>query len=195
MFKQVILISAFFLLINAKYNGIDVNVWQGDDIDFKKVKKDGKDFVIIRAGYGIGNVDKNFETNYKKAKKAGLNVGAYWYSKATGIMHSAAEANSFIETVKGKQFEYPLFYDMEYKNIFKEGKEEVSRMAQVFCNILERNKYYCGIFTSKEYFFDYFTSDALKKHPIWIADYKSSSINSDIYDMWQKSSKGKVPGI
>ncbi len=30
--------------------GIDVSTWQ-DNIDFNKVKKDGIDFVIIRAGY------------------------------------------------------------------------------------------------------------------------------------------------
>lgn len=63
--------------------GIDVSTWQGN-IDFSKVKAAGIDFVIIRAGYGreISQKDKYFEQNYKNAKAAGLNVGAYWYSYA-----------------------------------------------------------------------------------------------------------------
>jgi len=63
--------------------GIDVSVWQGD-IDFAKVKANGIDFVIIRAGYGklASQKDKCFEQNYSRAKAAGLHVGAYWYSYA-----------------------------------------------------------------------------------------------------------------
>ena len=57
---------------------IDVSTWQGS-IDFKKVKSAGYDYVIIRAGYGKEKSQKDnmFETNYKKAKSAGLKVGAY----------------------------------------------------------------------------------------------------------------------
>ena len=63
------------------FRGIDVSAWQGK-IDFQKVKQSGIDFVIIRAGYGkvASQKDPYFETNYKNAKAAGLQVGAYWYS-------------------------------------------------------------------------------------------------------------------
>lgn len=72
------------------YKGIDVSVWQGN-IDFQKVKASGIDFVIIRAGYGNGNKDKWFDENYRKAKAAGLHIGAYWYS---AVMHHPPTAQN-----------------------------------------------------------------------------------------------------
>ena len=195
MFKQIILLSAFFLILNATYDGIDVSVWQGANVDFKKVKKDGKDFVIIRAGYGHGSVDKYFETNYKKAKEAGLNVGAYWYAKALDVDQSTKEAKLFMKTIKGKKFEYPLYYDVEDKHIFKKGKEMTSKIADNFCKILEKNNYYCGIYASTAYLQDYFTSEVLKKYTIWVAQYYKTCTFKGKYQIWQKSSKGKVAGI
>ena len=52
---------------------IDVSEWQ-DNIDFAKVKADGVTGVIIRAGYGKYDYqrDKMFDANYAKAKAAGL---------------------------------------------------------------------------------------------------------------------------
>ena len=63
--------------------GIDVSQYQ-TNIDFNKVKASGINFVILRAGYGQYTVQKDptFEDNYRKAKAADLNVGAYWYSYA-----------------------------------------------------------------------------------------------------------------
>lgn len=61
--------------------GIDVSTWQGTQIDFEAVKKSGIKYVIIRAGFGRESSQKDncFEINYRKAKQAGLKVGAYWY--------------------------------------------------------------------------------------------------------------------
>ena len=66
-----------------KAKGIDVSHWQGR-IDFDKVKSQGYSFVMINAGYGkyISQKDENFEKNYAAARKAGLNIGTYWYSYA-----------------------------------------------------------------------------------------------------------------
>ena len=66
-----------------KAKGIDVSHWQGR-IDFEKVKSQGYSFVMINAGYGkyISQKDENFEKNYAAARKAGLNIGTYWYSYA-----------------------------------------------------------------------------------------------------------------
>ena len=46
--------------------GIDVSKHQGV-IDWKKVKADGVEFAILRAGYGreISQKDMQFENNYK----------------------------------------------------------------------------------------------------------------------------------
>ena len=59
--------------------GIDVSGWKGV-IDFDKVKKSGIAFVMIKAGGSDDGfyTDSYFESNYKKAVKAGLKVGSYY---------------------------------------------------------------------------------------------------------------------
>lgn len=55
-----------------KIAGIDISKWQGD-LNFTKVRDEGFDFAIIRAGSGTV-ADPMFETNYTKAKNSGMNV-------------------------------------------------------------------------------------------------------------------------
>ena len=156
MFKNLILLSFLIFLTNCKHNGIDVSVWQGPNIDFNKVKNAGKNFVIIRAGCGSSK-DKYFESNYKKAKAAGINVGAYWYAKALTEASSKQEAQNVLNAINGKKFEYPIYYDIEQKEILAKGKAFCSAIATDFCTILEKNKKFCGIYASKSYLDSYFT--------------------------------------
>lgn len=101
------------------FKGIDVSQYQ-QNIDFKKVKASGVDFVIIRAGYGkyAHQKDPYFESHYKAAKAAGLKVGAYWYSYAATVVEAKAEAQTCINAIKGKTFEYPIYFDLEERSQF-----------------------------------------------------------------------------
>ncbi len=104
--------------------GIDVSVHNGD-IDWQKVKADGIDFAIIRAGYGKLESQKGqkFEQNYKNAKATGIPIGAYWYSYAMTPEEAELEADVFLSVIKGKQFEFPVYFDLEEKKQFDLGKE------------------------------------------------------------------------
>ena len=101
--------------------GIDVSSWQGI-VDYKKVKAGDIDFVIIRAGFGreTSQKDNCFEQNYSAAKAAGLDVGAYWYSYADSAEDAVREAKACMEVIKGKKFEYPIYFDLEEQSQFKE---------------------------------------------------------------------------
>ena len=94
--------------------GIDVSVHNGT-IDWQKVKDTGIDFAILRAGYGRfeSQKDTKFEDNYAGAKAVGLSIGAYWYSYATTPDEAKQEAEVCISILNGKQFEYPIFFDLE----------------------------------------------------------------------------------
>ena len=83
------------------YKGIDVSLWQ-KNINFNAVKASGIDFVIINAGYGhsIHQKDPYFEQNYGRAKAAGLNVGAYWYSYADSPLPENNLITRFTLTLK-----------------------------------------------------------------------------------------------
>jgi lysozyme len=175
--------------------GIDVSVWQGDSIDFAKVKASGIDFVIIRAGYGNGNKDKYFETNYSKAKAAGLHIGAYWYSYATSADGAKQEAQAFAKVLSGKQFDYPVYFDIEESSQLSRGKDFCSSLITAFCSEMESLGYFAGFYTSLSSLNSVVT-DAVKKHfTVWVAQWASKCNYSGSYGIWQYSSKGKVNGI
>lgn len=87
-------------------DGIDVSQWNGN-IDWKKVKKDGIDFALVRMayrGYGTaGNmgIDKTGGDNLKNAVAAGVPVGAYIFSQAT--TESEGRGRSFDLAGKGRE--------------------------------------------------------------------------------------------
>lgn len=180
----------------ATIKGIDVSQYQGN-VDYSKVKKAGYSFVIIRAGYGkyTSQKDPYFEKNYTNAKAAGLNVGVYWYSYATSVSDAQAEAKTCLSVIKGKKFEYPIFFDLEEQKAFTKGKSVCSNMVTAFCEALENAGYYAGLYISRSPLQTYITSNVASKYALWVAEYASKCNYSGEYGMWQYSSSGKVNGI
>ena len=95
------LLVLLFLGISCAFQGIDVSTWQSY-ITWSTVAQNNH-FAIIRAGYGIGNIDNFFEYNYQQAKAAGVKVGAYWYSYASSTSAAVQEVNSVVNALRGKQ--------------------------------------------------------------------------------------------
>lgn len=176
--------------------GIDISKWQ-KNVDFNKVKASGIDFVIIRAGYGkeVSQKDPYFDQNYEKAKAAGLYVGAYWYSYADSDAAAHQEALACLKVIEGKQFDMPIYYDVEEKKQFAKGKQFCDSIVTVFCSALEAAGYYAGIYMSASPIKTHLSDNIRKRFTIWVAQYaKKCTYNGD-YGIWQYSSKGKVAGI
>lgn len=176
------------------YKGIDVSVHQGI-VNFNKVKQAGIDFVILRAGYGIGNVDKNFYTNYSLAKLAGLHVGAYWYSYADSVQFAEQEAKSCLDTIKGLEFEYPIFYDVEEQSQIAKGKEFYSSLLNAFCPILEQSGYFTGFYTNLNCLLTVIDAKTAKRYACWVAQWGNTCSYMGDYGMWQYSATGRISGI
>lgn len=174
--------------------GIDVSKWQGA-IDFQKVKNSGIEFVIIRVGYGTSGKDAYFETNYKKAKAAGLHVGAYWYSYANGFKEAGKEADAFLRALAGKQFDYPVYLDMEEKSQLNAGINFCSGLIRTFCGKLESAGYFAGFYTSSSYVRAVVKEEIRKRYSFWCAQWASACSFAGSCGIWQYSSKGTVPGI
>lgn len=175
---------------------IDVSTWQGS-IDFNKVKSAGYDYVIIRAGYGKEKSQKDnmFETNYKKAKSAGLKVGAYWFSYAMSPSTATAEADACLSCIKGKKFELPVYYDMEYQPAMSTSNSNYTKMAVNFCNKLKSNGFKSGVYSSASVYDYLLNRKTLKNNgiSIWNAEwYIKPSITCDV---WQYSDNGRINGI
>lgn len=174
--------------------GIDVSVWQGD-IDFNAVKASGVEFVIIRAGYGIGCKDKWFEENYRKAKTAGLDVGAYWYSYASSAGEASEEAQSCVNMLSGKSFEYPVYFDLEEKSQLNRGRVFCDSLITSFCSKLEALGYYTGFYTSLSVANSLVSSHVRDRYALWIAQWNTHCDYQGSYGLWQYLSSGSVGGI
>ena len=178
----------------ASVTCVDISEFQ-QNIDFNKMKNDGIKAVIIRAGYGreTSQKDSMFESHYRNAKSAGLKVGAYWYSYADSINDAEKEAKAFMAVAKGKNFDFPIYYDLEDSSQIGLGKSTLTAIAERFCDTLKRNNYKVGVYANLNWFNNYLDYKKLKaKYSIWLAQYNDKAeIDCDI---WQNSSSGRING-
>ena len=183
--------------MSTKIKGIDISRYNGS-IDFKKVKDSGIEFVMIRCGTGYGQrpcKDVKFETYYKLAKAAGLKVGTYFYSYALSVNQARTEAAWVLDWIKGKQFDYPIVFDMEERGVAKLGKAKVSAIAIAFCSVVEHAGYYVSIYSSKSWIESYYIPEVYELFDLWVAQWASKCTYGGSYGMWQYTDNGKVPGI
>lgn len=181
----------------AILRGIDVSRWQGN-INWNLVKESGISFAILKAGgsdEGI-YIDPTFEKYYAGAKAAGIPVGAYYYvgplctSQEAGI----ADAKRFLDIMKGKTFEYPVYIDLESTN--PPEKRGATDATIAFCEYMENNGYFVGIYASDvSGFCDRLDLNRLSAYSKWVARYGSKPQYVSSYDMWQYNSTGRVSGI
>ena len=180
-------------LMSEAKKGIDISYYQ-NQIDWTKVTAD---FVIVRAGYGKYTKQKDdmFESHYAGAKSRGIPLGAYWYSYAMTTDEARQEADACIEVLKGKQFEYPIYYDVEEQKQFALGKEKVSEIIRAFLERLEAAGYWVGLYGSYSSLTQFTDEDIRKRYAIWLAhwDVQKSPYSGD-YGVWQYK-VGKADGV
>lgn len=178
-------------------NGIDVSKWQGSKIDWAKVKAAGIDYAILRAGYGsyISQKDPTFERNYAECKRLGIPVGVYWYVYAKTLDGIKQEVKTLLEAIKGKQFEYPIYLDIENEAQASMTKAALTQMIETGCTALEQAGYFAGVYTYTRFasYMDY--AGLAKKYTMWLADYRKNYNTTLTRDMHQYTSSGTVAGI
>lgn len=166
-------------------------------VDMRLAKKNGMDFVILKAGSGYSGEDPKFQRNYNNAKAAGLNVGAYWYSYAVNVEEAKEEAVRYMKILGKKQFEYPVYLDFEDPSQRKIPKKTKTDMAIAFMSILEKNGFYTGLYSSGSWINNQFERERLKDYDIWIAHWHVTNPNcyTPDYGMWQFTNKSKIKGV
>lgn len=183
----------------VKIKGIDVSMHQ-ETVDFAKVKAAGIKFVIIRVNNWNGfkncvEKDPYFEQNYKAAKAAGLDVGAYYYTWECSVSGAMRDAELCLNYIQGKKFEYPIYFDLEWNKAFQRGRTVCDGMVKAFCDMLESSGYFAGLYISRSPLQTYISQDVANRYSLWIAEYNSACNYNGLYGMWQYSSTGKVNGI
>ena len=164
--------------------GIDISVWQ-KNIDLNKAKSEGVKFAIIRAMYGNAK-DTAFDTLYNRAKSTGLGVGAYQWGRAVNVAQAKEEAELLIEhCLKNKQFDYPIYYDVEDKLILNKSIDEATNIIKAWCETMESHGYYVGVYMSQSCFNDEVKgSELAKRYTQWRA-YWTKEKNKPDAQMWQ----------
>lgn len=183
--------------------GIDISEWQ-EGLSLSAAKSLGYNFAILRAGYtGYGsarskNKDACFEGFYKQAKEAGMPVGAYWYSCADSAEQGKMEADYMYENcLKGKQFEYPIYIDVEDQHWQNTNPKGVTDGIIAFCEALENKGYYVGVYASLYWFENKIETSRLADYTKWVAAWMAEkpSVNFNAFDMWQYASSTKIARV
>ena len=191
-------------------NGIDVSYAQGSKINWNKVKRNGVDFVFIRAGYrdstdGKIHKDSQFRKNIRRAKRAGLMVGVYFYSQATTKSEAAKEARTLLRWVKGYDIDLPLVIDYEilengrlHQFLSKDSytKTKGTEIVKRFCEVIRNAGYEPGVYSNYDLLTGKLNSKELAKNAhIWVAHYDSSTDYPNKYEFWQASNQATISGV
>lgn len=190
--------------------GIDVSYHNGR-INWHKVAEE-YDFAIIRVGYtGYSNgalmEDTSARRNMRKATRADMPIGVYYYSQAITTEEAENEAKMALDIIKGKNITLPIFIDYEYA-YEKDGKlggrlydadlnkKEATEIINAFCKTIKKAGYTPGVYASTSFYKSVLDAKSITKNAvIWVADYNDDITYNGKYDIWQYTNKGKVSGI
>ena len=180
--------------------GIDVSRWQGD-IDFKKVKEAGAEFVFIRIGVEskqgeeIG-MDSKYKQNIKNAKEAGLDVGVYLYTIALNKDVARSHAEWVVKALDGEKLELPIVFDWENFNKWNEYKlsfHDINSIADTFIDTVMKSGYKGMLYSSKFYLENIWENK--NDYPVWLAHYTDETNYTGKYKIWQMCNDGVIDGI
>lgn len=166
--------------------GVDISHWQGL-FDFKQAAKEGVQYAIIKCGGGDAGLykDSRFERNYNEAKLYGLGVGAYFFGAARTVAEAKQEAAFCVSVLKGKKYDYPIFYDIEAE-VSNVGKDAATEIVKMFCNTLEAAGYWCGFYTNLDWYYNKLNGAALaQRYTFWLAAWTKTVPDVPNVQLWQ----------
>lgn len=180
--------------------GIDLSKHQ-KGLSMVAVKNAGYQFAILRGGftrYGSSRPkekDPEFENFYTQAKQLKFPVGVYYYSCATTKQEGIEEAHFLYEQcLKGKQFEYPIYIDVENETWQTKSKRGVTDAIVGFCDTLEQLNCFVGVYAALSWFDDHIDTSKLYNYTKWVAAWRNSKpdFKYNGFDMWQNSDNGVI---
>lgn len=190
------------------YRYIDVSRWQG------KIKMEGW-AQVAAAGYkgamlktvstnrklskradGL-YIDPTFETNYRNAKAAGLDVGVYYYTNASCEKLADKELAVLRQALRCKELTLPVALDLESPILAGMPYGDLSNLAAYHLEQIEKMGFYAQLYTYTSYANAHLDMARLAgRWDVWLADYTGKTPKVSFkYTAHQHTSKGSVPGI
>ena len=186
------------------YRYIDVSRYQGE-IDWAQVAAAGYKGAMLKTvstnrklskrADGL-YIDPTFETNYRNARAAGLDVGVYYYTYATSEAMADAELALVQQAVYGKEITMPLAVDVEDNKIKQLSTLDLSNLTAYALEQVEKMGFYAQLYTYTGYKYELDMARLASRWDVWLADYTGKTPNVTFnYNAHQHTSKGAVPGI
>ena len=186
------------------YRYIDVSRYQGE-IDWAQVAAAGYKGAMLKTvstnrklskrADGL-YIDPTFETNYRNAKAAGLDVGVYYYTYATSEAMANAELALVRQAVYGKELTMPVAVDVEENKLKQLSTLDLSNLTAYALEQVERMGFYAQLYTYTGYKYELDMARLSSRWDVWLADYTGKTPNVTFnYNAHQHTSKGSVPGI
>jgi len=178
---------------------IDVSHWDGTVNYALWIKKFNLWGVIVKCGGNetkLGRyTDPQYENNYKRAKAAGLHVGAYYYTVCTSVIEAKKDAEHIIGLLKGHSFDMPIYMDVEDPRQFQLSKRELTDVIKTFCDTLIKAGYYAGLYIQGSAWLNNVYKDELDDYANWIAWWRESwPTEAGDIGMWQQGTKNLSTG-
>lgn len=186
------------------YRYIDVSRYQGT-IDWAQVAAAGYKGAMLKTvstnkklskrSDGL-YIDPAFETNYRNAKAAGLDVGVYYYTYATSEAMADAELSLVREAVRGKELTMPLAVDVEENKLKPMSTLDLTNLTAYALEQVEKMGFYAQLYTYTGYKYELDMARLSSRWDVWLADYTGKTPKVSFkYTAHQHTSKGSVPGI
>lgn len=194
--------------------GIDVSRYQGQ-IDWTQVAASGIQFAMIRVGYrtqttGVLNEDPYARYNLQEATKAGIKVGAYFFSSAVNAAEALEEAQFTADLLDKYQITFPVAYDCEgfsssTSRQYALGKDVRTALAVTFLDAIAQRGYTPMFYASKSEMEDskYWDMNTLAaRYKVWVSWYPDlpfpqtpACTYTGVHAMWQYTQKAAIAGV
>lgn len=190
------------------YRYIDVSRYQGKiTLDgWLKVKAAGYKGVMLKTvstNYKLSKrsdglyIDPTFETNYRNARAAGLDVGVYYYTYATSEAMADAELALVRQAVYGKELTMPLAVDVEENKLKPMNTLDLTNLTAYALEQVERMGFYAQLYTYTHYSnMELDMGRLANRWDVWLSDTtgRTPAVGYH-YNAHQHTSEGSVPGI
>lgn len=187
--------------------GVDVSSHQRE-VDWKKVADAGVQFAMLRVGfrgYTQGGIfmDEYFVRNVEGARRAGLDVGVYFFSQAVSEAEAKEEALKVLDWIAPYNITFPVVFDWERQSGENSRTKHVdgdtiTACAASFCRTIETEGYLPMVYFSPNKGYNELSLEELLDWPFWLAHYTDDWAATSFryhFAMWQYTSKGEVDGI
>lgn len=186
------------------YRFVDVSRYQGL-IDWAQVAAAGYKGAMLKTvstNYKLSKradglyIDPTFETNYRNARAAGLDVGVYYYTYATSEAMADAELALLRQAVYDKELTLPVAVDVEENKLKPMSTLDLTNLTAYALEQVERMGFYAQLYTYTGYKYELDMARLSSRWDVWLADYTGNTPNVTFnYNAHQHTSKGSVPGI